>query len=179
MLALDPPIPTLARAAPATSAEFGVVYHAHRASIWRYVALMTRNGADADDLTSDVFERAYRASQRGDGPSGDWLPWLLVIARRLVITRWRRQRLLRLVPLVGDFSRRDRTSSFDDAEAAIWLEQVARTLPARQREALFLRYLRDLGDDDVAYVLGLSSSGVRSLISRAIANLRQHPELWT
>jgi len=50
-------------------------------------------------------------------------------------------------------------------ELNVWLDQVTRILPARQREALFLRYLGDMDDVAVGAVLGISPSGVRSLVS--------------
>ena len=40
-----------------------------------------------------------------------------------------------------------------------------------------LRYQRDLTDADIAVVMGLTESGVRSLAARALAALRAHPEL--
>jgi DNA-directed RNA polymerase specialized sigma24 family protein len=42
---------------------------------------------------------------------------------------------------------------------------------------LVLRYQRDLTDADIASVLGMSESGVRSLVARAVEALRAHPEL--
>jgi DNA-directed RNA polymerase specialized sigma24 family protein len=50
-------------------------------------------------------------------------------------------------------------------------------LPARQREAVILRYQFDLPDDEIARVMGLSAAGVRTLVSRAMSLLRTHPEV--
>ena len=41
---------------------------------------------------------------------------------------------------------------------------------------VFLRYQRDLSDEEIGEILGLSASGVRTLVSRALAALRQHPD---
>ena len=67
----------------------------------------------------------------------------------------------------------------EEREFWMWLDALARSLPARQREVLLLRYQRDLTDAEIGEVLGLSESGVRSLAARAIAALRRHPELWS
>lgn len=58
-----------------------------------------------------------------------------------------------------------------------WFEAVATILTDRQREALVLRYHDDLGDADIAAILGMSESSVRSLVARALAALRAHPGL--
>lgn len=63
-------------------------------------------------------------------------------------------------------------------EAMLWLESVAKILPPRQREVIALRYQRQLTDADIGVVMGLSESGVRSLVARAIETLRKHPEVW-
>ena len=54
----------------------------------------------------------------------------------------------------------------------------ARELPRRQREVLILRYQRDLDDESIGEILGLSASGVRSLVARACETLRRNPEIW-
>lgn len=63
-------------------------------------------------------------------------------------------------------------------EALAWLDTLAHVLPSRQREALVLRYQGDLTDAEIGLVMGLSESGVRSLVARGIATLRNHPEVW-
>jgi DNA-directed RNA polymerase specialized sigma24 family protein len=42
---------------------------------------------------------------------------------------------------------------------------------------LLLRYRGDLSDEAIGLVMGLTASGVRSLVARALAALRSNPEL--
>ena len=74
---------------------------------------------------------------------------------------------------------RDPTDHGVQVEFWDWLDRLARILPERQREVIFLRYQRDLSDEDIGEILGLSASGVRTLVARALSGLRSHPELWT
>ena len=46
-----------------------------------------------------------------------------------------------------------------------------RRLPARQREALVLRFYLDLSAEEAAATMGISSSSVRSATHRALATL--------
>lgn len=80
-----------------------------------------------------------------------------------------------MTPLVGDFM--DTASPLGLAEASIWFDQLRALLTPRGHEALLLRYLFDLSDDQVASVMGISAPGVRTNVSRAIAALRTHPEV--
>lgn len=154
-------------------------YELYFGSVWRYIALMTRSRSEADEFSSEVFTRALVAYPDGGCPKGDWLPWLLLVARRLMISRWRHRQLLRFVPFVGeDADPGEHRHDFDDVDFRIWLVQITKVLPVRQREALFLRFVGDMDDSAVGQVLGISPSGVRSLTSRAFATLRDHKELW-
>jgi len=140
---------------------------------------MLHDANEAEEAAAETFDRAYRAWKSGKGPNGPPLPWLLVICRRIVLGRRRRARLIAWLPL----PERDREpagdgGAFEAVEFRLWLRQLESILSAREREALSLRYLDDLGDAGAALVLGISPSGFRTLVSRAIAKLRTHPELW-
>ena len=163
------------------SAEsFEAVYRDHYRDVYRYVLLSLRRRDDADDVVADTFDRAFTAWRSGHGTAGRALPWLLVIARRIVVDRWRRERVIRWLPFATGRGTQEPADADDRGERAefwLWLEQLARALPDRQREVVFLRYQRDLSDEEIGEILGLSASGVRTLVSRALAALRAHPEL--
>jgi RNA polymerase sigma-70 factor (ECF subfamily) len=167
-------------AAPADS--FEAVYRDHHRDVYRYVLLSLRRRDDADDVVADTFDRAFTAWRSGHGPAGRALPWLLVIARRIIVDRWRRERLIRWLPIVtGRFGHDpvDASDLGEQAEFWLWLAQLAKALPSRQRDVVYLRYQRDLTDEEIGEILGLSASGVRTLVSRALAALRSHPDLWS
>jgi RNA polymerase sigma-70 factor, ECF subfamily len=166
----------------ATALTFEGVYRDHYRDVYRYVLLALGRMDDVEDVVADTFDRAFEAWRSGHGPSGRALPWLIVIARNIVIDRWRRRRLLRWLPFQTDETRPEPPDPDDSRERAefwIWLAQLADVLSPRERDVVFLRYQRDLSDEDIGEILGLSASGVRTLVSRALASLRQHPELWS
>jgi len=148
-------------------------YAAHYAAVFRYSLALTRSAADAEDVTAEAFTRALR-SWREVPPRP--LPWLLLVARRIATDRVRRAKRF-----VGALARVNAAATPDAGEARTefwaWFDAVGTVLTNRQREALVLRFDRDLSDGEIGEVLGLSESGVRSLISRALAALRAHPEL--
>jgi RNA polymerase sigma-70 factor (ECF subfamily) len=168
--------------APAPAETFEQVYRDHYRDVYRYVLLSLRRRDDAEDVVADTFDRAFSAWRSGHGPAGRALPWLLVIARRIMVDRWRRDRLIRWLPFATGRPAREPADAADDGDRAefwLWLESLAKALPARQRDVVFLRYQRDLSDEEIGEILGISASGVRTLVSRALAALRKHPELWS
>ena len=80
-------------------ATFEDIYRDHYRDVYRYVLLSLRRPDDVEDVVADTFDRAFAAWRSGHGPAGRPLPWLLLIARRIVVDRWRRNRLLRWLPL--------------------------------------------------------------------------------
>jgi RNA polymerase sigma factor (sigma-70 family) len=155
------------------SVLFEDLYARHYSDVFRYALVLTNSRDEADDVAAETFARAWRAWRNGHEPDGPPLPWLLVIARNIAIDRWRRlaRIAVRLLP-----SRPN--DGYAEVEALLWVESLARILPPRQREVIALRYHRDLGDAEIGQLMNLSESGVRSLVARAIATLRQHPEVW-
>ena len=53
-------------------------------SVYAYVAYRVGPGPDAEDITSEVFERALRYRESYDPSRGEPLAWLIGIARRCV-----------------------------------------------------------------------------------------------
>lgn len=169
----DPPVGLTPRPASAMAALVEQAFDDHHRDVYRYVLALTRSAADADEVTAEVFERALRTWQ---AEPERVQAWLLLTARRIVTDRWRRAR--RLAAILPRLSTGDRTNGRERrTEFWAWFDAVSRILTDRQREALVLRYQRDLTDADIATILGLTESGVRSLIARALEALRSHPEL--
>jgi RNA polymerase sigma-70 factor (ECF subfamily) len=161
---------------PARSAReraFEPVYALHYRDVYRYVLGLTRSPADAEEIAAETFERALRAWSRVPEPP---LPWLLLTARRIATDRWRRARRLTQIALG---LRSDASADADERQTEFWLwfDALASVLTNRQREVLLLRYQRDLTDADIGSIMGISESGVRSLVARALDVLRSHPEL--
>jgi RNA polymerase sigma-70 factor (ECF subfamily) len=169
-----------ARTVDAVGETFEALYRRRYKDVYRYALLMLRSVEDAEDVTAETFHRAYKAWDSGHGPTGQAMPWLLLITRRLVIDRTRRRRLISWLPL-GLMNRANEPSdgaNMGRTEFWLWFDRFARELPGRQREVLILRYQRDLDDESIGEILGLSASGVRSLVARACEALRRNPEIW-
>lgn len=157
-------------------AGFVSLYERHYRDVYRYVLALVRSHDEAEDVTAEAFERAYRAWTSASFPADRGLPWLLLTARRVSTDRWRRlRRLARVVRVSG--SRHDDGVNHGQTEFWLWFDAVSAALPDRQREVLVLRYQRDLSDADIAIIMNLTESGVRSLVARALDSLRAHPEL--
>jgi RNA polymerase sigma-70 factor (ECF subfamily) len=159
------------------AATFDAIYARRYRAVLGYALVLTGDRDAAEDVTADTFERAYRTWRTAAWPADHELAWLLLTARRIATDRWRRARSV-LRHLVATVERPVQPGPDAEADARMWLETVIQILPVRQREVLVLRYHRDLTDEQIGTVMGLTASGARSLLARGIATLRDHPEVW-
>ncbi len=125
---------------------------------------MLGDRAAAEDVAAEALARAYArwpkvgALSHRDG-------WVLKVATNLSIDRLRR-RVPEVWPQVeADFE--------DGVELRMALNAALVTLAPRQREAVALRYLGGLSDQEVALALGISLGSVKTHIHRGLKGLRR------
>jgi len=70
--------------------DFADVYREQLLPVWRYVRSRVPDRHEAEDVTSEVFARAWRSWGSFDAGRGAVAPWLLRIAQRTVVDRNRR-----------------------------------------------------------------------------------------
>jgi RNA polymerase sigma-70 factor (ECF subfamily) len=135
--------------------------------VYAYVAYRIGDGPAAEDVTSDVFERALRYRDRFDGRRGEPVAWLLGIARRSIADELAARPELADpvdVPADGDLA--------VEAARRIDLASALATLGDRDRELVALRYGADLTARQIAEVTGSRTNAVEVALHRALARLR-------
>lgn len=72
-----------------THAELQIAFDQHREAVFRFAWRMTNSAAVAEDIAQDVFLSLLRQPARFDPARGPLRPYLLGVARHLVLKRWR------------------------------------------------------------------------------------------
>jgi RNA polymerase sigma-70 factor (ECF subfamily) len=156
----------------------------------RVVSLMTHlvgSVDQAEDLAQDVFLRIYRSRKRYV-PGAKFSTWLYTIAHNVASNSRRTKARRHEVNLVGQESGEfggnpiDRaalaasglmpTRQLDKAELSKVVQLAVAALNERQRMAVLLNKFEHLGYEEIAEVMQLTPAAVKSLLSRARANLR-------
>ena len=151
----------------------------HEREIMRYLLRVSGNRADAADLFQETWLRAYRAYPRLE-PESDVRPWLYAIAVNLCRNRVRdgARRARVFVAEDKDSPAANRTAKVhhslneNDGYAAVHLRELMSALPARQREALHLRYVAGLDYADIATAMDCSQQSARANVSQAVRKLK-------
>ena len=139
--------------------------------IYSYVAYRVGDGPDAEDVTSEVFERALRYRKSYDPSRGEPVAWLIGIARRCIDDAM-------MKPRAESREQPDVTSSEDleaDALQRLTVAAAVDGLDERSRDLVALRYGADLSARQIGEILGLKTNAVEVALHRTLARLR--PEL--
>jgi RNA polymerase sigma-70 factor (sigma-E family) len=147
------------------------LYEAHADGFLRLAVVMLGDPAAAEDVVQDAFCGLYRRWRYLDDPAK-----ALAYVRSAVLNGCRSHLRARTrAQRRATFGSAGHTASAeDDALVAVEHREVLtalRGLPARQREALVLRFYLDLSEPDIAAAMGISQGTVKSTTSRAIAAL--------
>jgi RNA polymerase sigma-70 factor, ECF subfamily len=141
--------------------------------VYAYVAYRLSDGPDAEDVTSEVFERALRYRQSYDPARGDAISWLLGIARRCVDDA----RQARSIAPATDTH--DHASSEDlegEALRRLGVAAALDRLDERARDLVALRYGADLTARQIGEMLGLTTNAVEVALHRTLVRLRSELE---
>ena len=138
-----------------------------------------RQAAMAEEVVEEAYWQAWRQAPRFDPVRGEVMTWLLTIARSRALDALRRDERFRHEELAEDGAE----TAAEPAPAALDLLDAMRgerrvhealaTLDARSRQLVALAFFRGLTHEEIATQAGMPLGTVKSLIRRALLQLRQ------
>jgi len=185
-LSLDIPVADWVRRAQEGDVRaFEQLFQQYHRGIYNTIYQMTRNDADAADLTQEVFVRAYRALPRLQTPEA-FTSWLYRIAVNLS-RNWLRDRgRVRVESLEqpGEEGEEGNTREIADpnsdpavlAQTRDMQERVQKAiagLSPDHRRVVTLHHLEGMPVEEIARIVGCSIGTVKSRLSRAREHLRR------
>lgn len=153
---------------------FSGLYESAVDNVYRYAYVLVRNAQQAEDVTADVFLKAWRSrhSLRSEASAQ---AWLFSIAHNSAMSLLRSQRE---VAQLDDIAEQEDASA--DLESEVFagmeagrLQAAIRRLTAEQQQVVFLRFFEGLHHEDVALRLGSNANAVRAVQFRALTRLRK------
>lgn len=141
-------------------------------TLYRVAYSVLRNPADAEDAVQEAFLRVLRHRDNLDEVR-DHRVWLIRIVWNIVLDRKRRARtrpetddvaeLARVLPSNGLSAEQIAAAAQHHAHVLSCVEQ----LPPKEREVLHLSAFEELTSVEIASILGITESSVRSRLFRA------------
>ncbi|RAL26676.1 RNA polymerase sigma factor [Thermoflavimicrobium daqui] len=139
---------------------------------------MIRNPQDAEDLTQECFVKAYHHLQDYDAKRSKFSTWLMKIAVNLCIDEFRRNKKVPMLHVVEELTHEHETpeSLYLRKETYENYAYKLDQLPANYRTALLLRFYENMSYQEIADVMGISTTSVRNMLYQARQRLRKSQE---
>jgi len=153
--------------------DFTRLYDTYADALFRFCAFKVSDKEQAKDLLSDTFVRAWEYVRKGGAVENE-KAFLYKIASNLIIDYRRKKKTLSLDALTEegfDVSTDEhlRLEEIIDARQAV---QALDKIPEQYRDALFMRFIQELGPKEIAEVLGVSENVVSVRINRGLEKVR-------
>ncbi len=170
----------VARACAGDSEAFSFLYERNVTRIYNYIYYRIGSEADAEDITSRVFYRAFGHINTYVDKGVPFSAWLYRIAHNL-IANWHRDSHRRKevplddqleLPVKADHPER----AMEKTQEVEQLLQGIRRLSADRQQLLILKFVEDYSNAEIADIMGKSEGAIKSLYHRALIALRSEME---
>ncbi|MDQ4078537.1 MAG: sigma-70 family RNA polymerase sigma factor [Chloroflexota bacterium] len=165
------------RARDGDTEAFGTLYVRYLDPIYRYIYFRMGEQSEAEDITEQVFLKAWEALPGYEQRGHPFSSWLYRIAGNMVVDYHRRAETVRLAEVADEVIMQE--MPVNPAEQVIRREEMATLakaiaqLPDEQQQTIILRFIEGLSHSEVADLLGKSEGACRALQYRALAALAQ------
>ncbi|MGD9175562.1 MAG: RNA polymerase sigma factor [Desulfobacterales bacterium] len=159
----------------------------YQGDIYRMIYYRINSQMDAEDLTQDVFVRAYRSISRLREPQR-FRSWLYTIAVNRINDYLRKKRVRSILKSSDEGpeiqpeaeERRDNPEALEQVlKEDFWrqVNRIAKALSKMEREVFMLRFMDDLNITEIARILKKSESTVKTHLYRALAKFKKEKGL--
>jgi len=154
---------------------FGALYERYSDAIYRYILFQVGgNSLEAEDLTEDVFLRAFKMVLKKRKKGASFKALVYRIARNLVIDRYRTHKSSVSIDQVEELKDKN---PYPEAvmqlkELSDELADAVKKLKPKMQKVIILRFVVGADTSETAEIMGISESYVRVLQYRALNALR-------
>jgi len=185
-MAMESDLELMLRVRAGDAASFETLLRRYRLPLVSFFHRMVRDPALAEDLAQEAFLRVYRARERYQ-PEARFTTWLYRIATNLALNAIRDRKDAVPEPSDDDPDGGPARERFVDSKPTAeqqllqddrrrLIRQAVQSLPGNQRAAVILHKYQEVDYRQIATILSVSESAVKSLLFRAYETLRMRLE---
>jgi len=161
------------------SEAFGQLYDAYMERIYRFVYFRVEDQQTAEDITSQVFLKAWSNLDRFQFSRTPYLAWLYTIAHNAVIDHYRTRKVTTALDDV-QLSQPDHSEVVEnDIDLTTEMRSVKsalQTLTDDQQKVLTLKFIEGMSNNEIARQLGKREGAIRALQMRGLQALAKQLE---
>jgi RNA polymerase sigma factor (sigma-70 family) len=152
---------------------FGELYTNHVTKIYRYVYYNVHDKEHAEDITQEVFLKAWKAIGSCRGKEKTFSSWLYRIAHNLIIDKLRKSQKQSSREAELPESIRDTSDRMEISLEQKDLLKVIDVLSPNQRQVIVMKFIEEMDNREIAETMGKSTGAIRILQMRALETLRK------
>ncbi|MFC1988896.1 RNA polymerase sigma factor [Chloroflexota bacterium] len=152
---------------------FGDLYIIFVDKIYRYVYYHVNSKMAAEDITGEVFFKAWRAISSCRGKETSFSPWLYRIAHNQLVDEIRNKQRRPSLELENIETIRDSESSAEGYSEQQELLKVIDLLPPNRRRVIILKFIEGMDNREIAEIMGKSEGAIRVMQMRALSELKK------
>lgn len=163
----------------APAVDFEAVFNDYFQPLYAFAAYRVGDRSAAEDITSQVFEKAWRSRSSFDPEKGSVSTWLFTIARRSVIDHLRRQQRQPQEELRDEVVSNNSEDPHERLEVKERNRSLGRALDAlddREREIIAMKFGGGMSNMDIAAVAELTPTNVSTILYRSLIKLNTQLE---
>jgi RNA polymerase sigma-70 factor (ECF subfamily) len=161
------------------SEAFGQLYDAYMERIYRFVYFRVEDQQTAEDITSQVFLKAWSNLDRFSFNRTPYLAWLYTIAHNAVIDHYRTRKVSASLDDV-QLSQQDHAevveNEIDLSAEMKTIKAALQTLTDDQQKVLTLKFIEGMSNTEIASQLGKREGAIRALQMRGLQALAKQLE---
>lgn len=158
---------------------FAELYDLYVDKIYNYIYYKVGNTAEAEDLTAQVFTKAWEAIGGYEWQGYSFSPWLFRIAHNLVVDYHRARRpttVLEVLDTRPNIRSSEESRPEQMLQSIMTMERVREAigeLTEEQQTVIVLRFIEGYSTADIAKVMGKRRGAIRGLQFRGLKALRK------
>ncbi|MCL4395932.1 MAG: sigma-70 family RNA polymerase sigma factor [Chloroflexi bacterium] len=175
------PRPSSARPRALDAQAFGRLYDSNVSKVYRYIYYKVGTAMQAEDLTAQVFMKAWEALDRYRWTQRPFSAWLFRIAHNLVVDHFRTQRdtlSIEGLPFEIDAHAESLDILAQRKLTAAELKKAISRLTDSQQQVIVLKFLEGYSTEETARIMRKDPGAVRALQHRALTALQRTCRPW-
>jgi RNA polymerase sigma-70 factor (ECF subfamily) len=180
------PLELMQRTQDGDTAAFGELYELYFVPVFRYLYGRLGDRQTAEDLAQTVFLKIFKSIHHFRNQGKSPLAYFLTVARNTLFDFYKKKKDLVIGENVKDgevnlFNTiKDTEATPEEAWALVENQQqfkkVIDQLRGDQKEVIFLKFIRELSNREIAEILGKKEEAIRQIQCRALKKLRHYLE---
>ena len=155
---------------------FANLYDKHIEHVYKHVYYLVPNKSDAEDITQEVFIRAWKAIDKYKQTGAPFVAWLIRIARNLIVDHYKARK--KEIPLaeLEVCSESDETNPEAMTEASLnrsYVRKAILKLKGEKQKVILMHFIDGFSYEEIATALNKSEGAVRVIQCRALNDLRR------